>query len=103
MPAGPVFQAGTLSGNPLAMAAGVATLKELRDQPPYERLEQLGRMLADGLTQAATAAGVAHQLARVGSMRTLFFNAAPVADYEGAKRSDTGRFAKFFWAMLERG
>jgi glutamate-1-semialdehyde 2,1-aminomutase len=103
MPAGPVFQAGTLSGNPLAMAAGIATLKELRDSPPYECLEQLGQMLAEGLTQAATAAGVPHQLARVGSMWTLFFTAEPVADYEGAKRSDTARFARFFWAMLDQG
>src|SRR5207253_10899434 len=61
MPAGPVFQAGTLSGNPLAMAAGLATLEELRDRPPYARLEQLGGMLADGLSQAAQAAGVPHQ------------------------------------------
>ena len=103
MPAGPVFQAGTLSGNPLAMAAGIATLKELRDRPPYERLEQLGRTLAEGLTQAARAAGVPHQLARVGSMWTLFFNPEPVADYEAAKRSDTTRFGRFFWAMLDRG
>src|SRR5204862_6376099 len=65
MPAGPVFQAGTLSGNPLAMAAGIATLKELRDHPPYEQLEQLGRLLANGLDAAARPAGVPHQLARV--------------------------------------
>jgi glutamate-1-semialdehyde 2,1-aminomutase len=85
------------------MAAGIATLKELRDRPPYESLERLGQMLADGLTRAAAAAGVPHQLARIGSMWTLFFNAEPVADYEGAKRSDTARFAWFFWAMLDRG
>jgi glutamate-1-semialdehyde 2,1-aminomutase len=60
-------------------------------------------MLADGLSRAATAAGVPHHLARVGSVWTLFFNAEPVADYEGAKRSDTARFARFFWAMLDRG
>jgi glutamate-1-semialdehyde 2,1-aminomutase len=103
MPAGPVFQAGTLSGNPLAMAAGLATLLELRDHPPYARLEQLSRQLADGLTQAATAAGVPHQLARVGSMWTLFFAPEPVTDYDSAKRSDPTRFAQFFWAMMERG
>src|SRR6516225_11677123 len=74
MPAGPVFQAGTLSGNPVAMAAGLATLKELRDHPPYARLEELGRVLAEGLDQAAAAAGLPHQLARVGSMWTMFFN-----------------------------
>ena len=103
MPAGPVFQAGTLSGNPLAMAAGSATLKELRDQPPYERLERLGRELADGLRQAASASGLAHSVARVGSMWTLFFNPDAVTDYDVARRSDTARFAKFFWAMLDRG
>jgi glutamate-1-semialdehyde 2,1-aminomutase len=103
MPAGPVFQAGTLSGNPLAMAAGIATLRELRDNPPYERLEQMGRTLADGLRQAASAAGLPHQLQRVGSMWTLFFNPEPVADYDDARKSDTACFARFFWAMLDRG
>ncbi len=103
MPAGPVFQAGTLSGNPLAMAAGVATLQELREHPPYTRLEQLGRTLAEGLDQAAAAAGVPHQVARVGSMWTLFFNPEPVSDYDVAKRSDTERFGRFFWAMMDRG
>jgi glutamate-1-semialdehyde 2,1-aminomutase len=103
MPAGPVFQAGTLSGNPLAVAAGLATLEELRDHPPYERLDQLGRVLAEGLDLAATATGVPHQLARVGSMWTLFFSAEPVTDYDTAKKSDTARFARFFWAMLDRG
>jgi glutamate-1-semialdehyde 2,1-aminomutase len=103
MPAGPVFQAGTLSGNPLAMAAGLTTLQELRDRPPYQRLEQLGRALADGLQQAALAAGVPHRLARVGSMWTLFFNPEPVTDYDVARRSDTAGFARFFWAMLDRG
>jgi glutamate-1-semialdehyde 2,1-aminomutase len=103
MPAGPVFQAGTLSGNPLAMAAGLATLQELRDHPPYDRLERLGQTLAAGLAAAAKAAGLPHQVARVGSMWTLFFNAEPVTDYDTAKKSDTGRFAKFFWAMMDRG
>src|SRR5207245_956135 len=70
MPVGPVFQAGTLSGNPLAMAAGLSTLHELRDHPPYSRLEMLGKTLADGLSQAASAAGLPHQLARAGSMWT---------------------------------
>jgi glutamate-1-semialdehyde 2,1-aminomutase len=103
MPAGPVFQAGTLSGNPLAMAAGWATLRELRDHPPHERLEKMGKALADGLDQAATAAGLTHQLARVGSMWTLFFAPEPVTDYDMAKKSDTARFARFFWAMMDRG
>jgi glutamate-1-semialdehyde 2,1-aminomutase len=103
MPAGPVFQAGTLSGNPLAMAAGIATLEELREHPPYDRLERLGQRLADGLQQAARAVGVPHQLARVGSMWTLFFNPEPVVDYDSAKKSDTARFARFFWAMMNHG
>jgi glutamate-1-semialdehyde 2,1-aminomutase len=103
LPAGPVFQAGTLSGNPLAMAAGVATLLELRERPPYAKLETLSAKLADGLDQAATAAGVPHRVQRVGSMLTLFFTATPVTDYDTAKTSDTARFAKFFWGMMDRG
>jgi glutamate-1-semialdehyde 2,1-aminomutase len=103
MPAGPVFQAGTLSGNPLAMAAGIATLEELRDHPPYARLEQMGAKLEKGLGDAAHAAGVLHQLQRVGSMWTLFFTGKSVIDYDTAKTSDTARFARFFWAMMERG
>jgi glutamate-1-semialdehyde 2,1-aminomutase len=103
MPAGPVFQAGTLSGNPLAMAAGLATLQELRDHPPYARLEQLSRKLVEGLAEAARGAGVPHQIQRVGSMWTLFFSPNPVTDYDTAKQSDTARFARFFWAMMDRG
>jgi len=103
MPAGPVFQAGTLSGNPLAMAAGIATLQELKDNPPYARLENLGQTLAAGLADAATAAGLPHRLQRVGSMWTLFFTPHPVTDYDSAKQADTARFAKFFWAMMDRG
>jgi glutamate-1-semialdehyde 2,1-aminomutase len=103
MPAGPVFQAGTLSGNPLAMAAGLATLQELKANPPYARLEDLGRQIGDGLQQAAVAAGVPHQFARVGSMWTLFFAEQAVTDYESAKKCDTKRFARFFWGMLDRG
>jgi glutamate-1-semialdehyde 2,1-aminomutase len=102
-PSGPVFQAGTLSGNPLAMASGIAMLKELRDYPPYEALERLTRQLCDGLSGAATAAGLPHQLPRVGSMFTLFFNPEPVADYPSALKSDTQRFARFFWGMMDRG
>jgi glutamate-1-semialdehyde 2,1-aminomutase len=103
MPAGPVFQAGTLSGNPLAMAAGLATLRELKENPPYQRLEQLGQKLGDGLQKAAQAAGVPHCFSRVGSMWTLFFNPDSVTDYDTAKKSDTKRFASFFWAMMDRG
>jgi glutamate-1-semialdehyde 2,1-aminomutase len=103
LPAGPVFQAGTLSGNPLAMAAGIATLEELRDTKPYARLEQLGQRLEKGLRDAATAAGVPHQLNRLGSMWTLFFTANPVTDYDSAKKSDAAKFGRFFWAMMDRG
>ena len=103
MPIGPVFQAGTLSGNPLAMAAGLATLQELRDHPPYFRLEELGATLANGLTQAAAEAGIPCQVARKGSMLTVFFNSKPVRNYDDARASDTNRFARFFWAILDRG
>ncbi len=103
MPAGPVFQAGTLSGNPLAMAAGVATLLELRERPPYARLEALTARLADGLNRAATDAGVPHQVQRAGSMLTLFFTDRPVTSYDEAKTCDTTGFGRFFWAMLDRG
>jgi glutamate-1-semialdehyde 2,1-aminomutase len=102
-PAGPVYQAGTLSGNPLAMAAGLATLRVLRDEPPYDRLEALAARLAEGLDRAATDAGVPHAVQRVGSMLTLFFNPEPVHTYEDAKRSDTRLFGRFFWEMLARG
>jgi glutamate-1-semialdehyde 2,1-aminomutase len=103
LPAGKVFQAGTLSGNPLATAAGCAMLRALRDDPPYERLERSSARLAVGLVEAATAAGVPHQLSRVGSMMTLFFAAEPVTDWPTASRCDTKRFARWFWAMLDRG
>jgi glutamate-1-semialdehyde 2,1-aminomutase len=103
LPAGKVFQAGTLSGNPVATAAGIATLKELRDNPPYERLEALSARLEHGLTAAAAKADVPHTTTRVGSMMTLFFNAARPLDWEMASRSDTVRFARYFWGLLDRG
>jgi glutamate-1-semialdehyde 2,1-aminomutase len=85
------------------MAAGIATLRELRDHPPYLQLEHLGQRLEDGLRDIATNTGIAHQLARVGSMWTLFFCENEVVDYDAAKKCDTARFAKFFWAMMDRG
>lgn len=103
LPAGKVFQAGTLSGNPLATAAGCATLRVLRDEPPYERLEELSARLEAELRAAAEAARVPFQIARVGSMLTLFFAPGPVTDWESASRSDTQRFARYFWGMLDRG
>ena len=102
-PVGPIYQAGTLSGNPLAMSAGLETLKILRDEPPYERLEILSARLEEGLDKAATDFKIPHVAQRVGSMLTLFFNAEPVVDYESAKRSNTKTFARFFWEMLARG
>jgi glutamate-1-semialdehyde 2,1-aminomutase len=103
LPAGPIFQAGTLSGNPLAMAAGLATLRILRDESLYDRLEAISARLAEGLDRAATDAGVPHVVQRVGSMLTLFFREGPVRNYDDAKRSDTRLFGRFFWEMLARG
>lgn len=103
MPAGPVFQAGTLSGNPLAMAAGLATLRELMENPPYAKMEALGQTLERELPALCRERGIPHQFARVGSMWTLFFTATPVVDYDTAKTSDVARFGKFFWNMLDRG
>ncbi len=102
-PAGPVFQAGTLSGNPLAMAAGLTTLRLLRDEPPYDQLEGLSARLVEGIERAARDAKLPHVVQRVGSMLTLFFHEGPVQNYEDAKASDTTLFARFFWEMLARG
>jgi glutamate-1-semialdehyde 2,1-aminomutase len=102
-PLGPVYQAGTLSGNPLAMAAGLAAMDILRRPGNYEHLEAMGARLADGLSAAARDAGLAHCINRVGSMLTLFFTAGPVTDYATAKTSDTAQFARFFQGMRERG
>jgi glutamate-1-semialdehyde 2,1-aminomutase len=103
LPAGKVFQAGTLSGNPLATAAGIATLKVLRDESPYPRLEQLSVRLAAGLSEAASHTGVPHSVGRVGSMLTLFFNPGPVVDWPTASRSDTAAYARYFWGLIDRG
>ena len=103
MPAGPVFQAGTLSGNPVAMAAGIATLNELKVNPPYARLEEQSKRIGDGLLNAAASAGVPVQFNRVGSMWTLFFTATPVTDLDTAKTSDAAKFGRFFWEMMDRG
>jgi glutamate-1-semialdehyde 2,1-aminomutase len=85
------------------MAAGIATLNELKRTDPYPRLDALGARLEAGLRQAATAAGVPHQLNRVGSMWTLFFTGSPVYDLDTAATSDKGKFARFFWGMMDRG
>jgi glutamate-1-semialdehyde 2,1-aminomutase len=102
-PEGPVYQAGTLSGNPLAMRAGIETLDALDEPGVYERLEETSARLEAGLRRAAERAGVPVTLNRVGSMFTAFFTGAPVTDYASAAASDTERFARFFHGMLSRG
>ena len=101
-PEGPVYQAGTLSGNPLAMAAGCVVL-DLLDDAVYATLEARGAALEEGLRRGARDAGVTVAINRVGSMITVFFCEGPVVDYASAKKSDTKRFGRFFHAMLERG
>jgi len=102
-PLGPVYQAGTLSGNPLCMTAGIETLKVLAQPGAYERLEERSARLVDGIRAAAEAARIPAFQTRVGSLFCTFFNGERVVDYASAKRSDTGRYALFFRAMLENG
>jgi glutamate-1-semialdehyde 2,1-aminomutase len=102
-PAGPVYQAGTLSGNPVACAAGAATLRVLKRENPYPRLEQYGAALADGLRAAAASAGLPLTVNRVGSMLTAFFTDQAVTDWTSAATSSRERYAAFFHAMLTRG
>jgi glutamate-1-semialdehyde 2,1-aminomutase len=103
LPAGKVFQAGTLSGNPLATAAGIATLEVLRDTDPYDQLERLSSRLAAGLQAAAQAAGVACTVGRCGAMLTLFFSNQPVTGWRMAAQCDTRRYGRYFWGMIDRG
>jgi glutamate-1-semialdehyde 2,1-aminomutase len=102
-PDGPVYQAGTLAGNPLAMTAGLTTLRELAAPGAYESLERRSEALADGIRAAAAEAGVPVFGTRVGSMFTTFFTDQPVVDYVSAKRADTRRFARYFHRMLDQG
>lgn len=102
-PAGPIYQAGTLSGNPLAVAAGLKTLEVIRRPGFYDRLESVSAKLSEGLAEAAKAAGTPLTVSRVGSMLTAFFSGSPVTDYAGAKQSTTRSFALFFRKMLESG
>ncbi|MBI3398359.1 MAG: aminotransferase class III-fold pyridoxal phosphate-dependent enzyme, partial [Deltaproteobacteria bacterium] len=102
-PSGPVYQAGTLSGNPLAMTAGIETLRILKDKGVYEKLENTTKGLCNGLEAIAKKRGVPVQIARAGAMFTLFFNDRPVDNYEDAKKSNLERFAKYFKKMLESG
>jgi glutamate-1-semialdehyde 2,1-aminomutase len=102
-PLGPVYQAGTLSGNPLAVSAGLATLRLLKEINPYRELEQRSAKLERGLSDAAAESNVTATINRVGSMLTTFFQAGPVTNWDTAKKSDTDRYARFFRAMLEEG
>lgn len=104
-PVGPVYQAGTLSGNPLAMTAGIEMLDILNQRGVYTQLEDLSSTLEEGIISAASGAGVPLHVSRVGSILTAFFTdeKSPVVDYESAKRSDTQRFAEFFQSLLSEG
>jgi glutamate-1-semialdehyde 2,1-aminomutase len=102
-PTGPVYQAGTLSGNPLAMAAGLATLRASGEPGFYERLEGLGERWRGGMQEAASAGDVPFTINQLGSMVSLFFTAGPVTDFASAAGSDTGAFKDFFWHMISRG
>jgi len=102
-PQGQVYQAGTLSGNPLAMSAGLATLKILQRPEVYGELERKTKQLTEGIKQAANEIGISLQINQIASMFSLFFNKEPVTDYEGVLKSDSGMFIKYFYGMLKRG
>jgi glutamate-1-semialdehyde 2,1-aminomutase len=102
-PSGPVYQAGTLSGNPLAMAAGLATLRAAGEPGFYERLEELGERWRRGMGEAASAGDVPFTINQLGSMVSIFFTAGPVTDFASAAESDTGAFKDFFWHMISCG
>ena len=102
-PLGSVYQAGTLSGNPLAMRAGIATLDVLAAPGFYDALDARAKRLADGIAAVLQETGISAQIARAGSLLTLFFNSEPVKNYADAKKCDTARFAAFFRALLDRG
>jgi glutamate-1-semialdehyde 2,1-aminomutase len=102
-PSGPVYQAGTLSGNPLAMAAGLATLRQSGESGFYKRLEELGDRWQRGMREAASAGDIPFTINQVGSMVSIFFTAGPVTDFASAAESDTEAFKDFFWHMISRG
>lgn len=102
-PSGPVYQAGTLSGNPLAVTAGLATLTQLKARGVYKKLEEQSAALAKGIGEAAKKAGIPLTQTRVGSMLTAFFTSGPVVDWNTAKQSDTKRYGQYFHHMLEQG
>ena len=102
-PSGPIYQAGTLSGNPLAMAAGLATLRAAGEEGFYDRLEELGTRWRVGMGEAASAGEIPFTINQVGSMVSLFFTGGPVTDFASAAASDTGAFKDYFWHMTSRG
>jgi glutamate-1-semialdehyde 2,1-aminomutase len=102
-PIGNMYQAGTLSGNPLAMAAGIATLTELRKPGQYEKLEQKSQLLGEGVERVLHETGLGLQFVRIGAMFCLYFTPEPVIDYASAKTSDTAHFARYFWRMVSHG
>jgi glutamate-1-semialdehyde 2,1-aminomutase len=102
-PVGPMYQAGTLSGNPLAMTAGIETLKVLRQPGVWDELERMGAMLVDGLETAVAHTQIPASINRLGTMLGMFFNDGPVTNWDSAAKSDTVRFGKYFQAMLEQG
>jgi glutamate-1-semialdehyde 2,1-aminomutase len=102
-PIGQMYQAGTLSGNPLAVAAGIATLTELRKPGQYDIIEYKTQMLGEGLQKVIHDNSIPAQIQHIGGLLCLFFTKEPVRDYASAKQSDTARFARYFWGMLARG
>jgi len=102
-PAGPVYQAGTLSGNPVAMAAGIETLRLLQMPGLYDELDQKGKRLEEGIRTAAAKADIPVQIPRIGSILTVFFTDGPVTDHASAMRANLERFKRFFRALLEEG
>jgi glutamate-1-semialdehyde 2,1-aminomutase len=102
-PSGPVYQAGTLSGNPLAMAAGLATLRQGSELGFYDRLEERGERWRRGMDEAASSGTIPYTINQVGSMASIFFTEGPVTDFASAAASDTGAFRDFFWHMVSRG
>jgi glutamate-1-semialdehyde 2,1-aminomutase len=103
LPAGKVYQAGTLAGNPVAVAAGSKTLEILKAESPYDLLEQRGQQLVEGLRRVATQTGISHQVQAVGSMVTFFFNDNPVCNWDDADRCRRSDYGRFFWGMIRRG
>jgi glutamate-1-semialdehyde 2,1-aminomutase len=102
-PEGNIYQAGTLSGNPVCVAAGIATLKQLKTKNPYPALAKATEQLCDCFTEILKERNLAHTINRIGSMFTLFFNPGPVTDYASAAQSDTRLYARYFTAMLKAG